>query len=427
MRMNNIRGSWSVLAVWLAFGAWSCSGAVSDPEPFPPGYLAIRLQSGSSVQVRSVTYQLTRPDGFVRTGPIAVAEAAAQDSFGFRLDDLQPSDAYVLTLFSEAWLTEAKAPTSCRGRAEFGISAAKRTSVAITLQCDGVSRTGSEDPEDGQPNECPALLALRAWPDSASVGQDVQLWADVADDGKGPGLLTFAWAAAGVTFGVNTGETKFRCTFSGAAAVSVSVSDGDGACAGAKALVWVTCTDPVCLAARNCATLPFDRTHAGAGGAASPIASAGGMTGGLGSAGTAAVSGIAVANSAGRSAIVTAAGSGAGGSGGMKGHAGAVGHAGAAGYAGKTVGSAGRAGEPGSVRPDPGLGPVIDVDVDNTDAGVQPLPPWPVDAGFDFGVEVDVGVWIQTWGGDKPQERKRGQRNADGGGAANGGAGGTAP
>jgi hypothetical protein len=239
------------------------------------------------VELSEVSYQIMRPDGFLVTGPVAVSTGAPQDSFGFKVDKLQPSANYSLTVFAQGALVASQRPTKCRGHADFAITAGQTTGVALVLQCDGVVTEGSD--HGGKRNKCPTVVALRAAPDSAPVGSDVTIVADVNDVDDGPSVLTYAWATASGTFDGRTCESRFHCSFAGAAAVSLTISDGDGACTKAQALVYVTCTSPECLAAGNCGTLIFDTskpgkvsvTHfgeAGAGGDRNPEAAGAGAT-----------------------------------------------------------------------------------------------------------------------------------------------------
>jgi len=246
--------------IFAAFASSGCSGSGSDSE-VAPGVLSLQLQSGPSVELSEVSYQIMRPDGFLVTGPVALATGAPQDSFGFKVDKLQPSTGYSLTVFAQGQLVASQRPTKCRGHADFAITAGQSTGVGLILQCDGVVTEGTE--HGGTRNSCPSVVSLRVAPDSAPVGSEIKIVADVNDVQDGPGLLTYAWGTASGTFDGRTCESRFHCTFAGAVAVSLTISDGDGACAEAKGLVYVTCTTPECLAAGNCGSVVIDTSKPG--------------------------------------------------------------------------------------------------------------------------------------------------------------------
>jgi hypothetical protein len=308
MRNRKIR---HIVVLWTApvwsQVAWSCSGEVSEPEPFASGLLAVRLQPEAALQLQSVDYQITRPDGFVRSSPIAVS-TEAQTSFSFKVQDLQPGDDYALTVTGEAKLAVAATITGCRARSNVSIAAGQSTSIALRMQCDGISTTGSQ--QAGTLNECPAVLALRASPDSVGVGESVVLHADIRDAADGPSPLTYRWSTSAGTFPGSTLDTTYTCQRPGSVALNLTVSDGDSKCDDTEAAVYVTCTDAACLAAGNCSKLgevPRDAVRQS-------------QDGGAGSAGRGGAGGARSSGAGGRAGSAVAGGSAAvGGRGGSSG------------------------------------------------------------------------------------------------------------
>ena len=254
----------TALAATCAALAAGCSGSVADPDPFPPGLLAIQLQPGGSVQLESVSYVVSGPGGFMRSGPVAVA-LDSHASFSFKVDGLPPGTAYALGVDAEATLLPQGDDTHCHGSTTFAIETDKSTAVSIGLQCDGVATAGSTN-DDHSANQCPVVKGLRAVPAGGPVGTDVKLYADVDDAGDGPSATSYLWTSAGGMLAGSKLETTFHCTRAGVSTVDLTCSDGDAACSDAHAFVYVVCTDAKCLAAHNCDALPDP--VAGSGGSA---------------------------------------------------------------------------------------------------------------------------------------------------------------
>lgn len=291
----------TALAATCTALAAGCSGSVTDPDPFPPGLLAIQLQPGDAVQLDSVSYVVSGPGGFMRSGPVAVA-LDSHASFSFKVEDLPPGTGYALSVDADATLLQAGDGTHCRGSTAFAIETDKSTAVSIGLQCDGVASTGSTN-DDRSGNQCPVVKGLRAVPAGGPVGTDVELYADIDDAADGPSPTTYMWTSAGGMLAGSNIEATFHCTRAGVSTVNLACSDGDAACSAAHAFVYVVCTDAKCLAAHNCDALPDPVAGSGGGaghGHSVPVAGVGGssvMAGAGGHAGAGAGGGSAVIGS----------------------------------------------------------------------------------------------------------------------------------
>ena len=222
--------------------AVGCGGSITDPDPFPPGMLAIELQPAASVKFKEVKYDLTRRDNFSRSGPVAVSLDDKQINFGFTVDDLQPADYYLLTINADAAVIGENRATTCRGRTSFAIEAGKTTSVAVRVQCAGVSNTGGMA-TTAQVNECPMVMSLKASPSRAAIGEKIALQAEVRDDKLGPKPLSYSWSTNGGVFSGAKDQTSLECTRAGLVKVNLLVTDGDTTCKENTASVSVTCTD----------------------------------------------------------------------------------------------------------------------------------------------------------------------------------------
>ena len=249
MVMLSVRKAWFACAMTLS----ACSGAIGEVEP---GTLALQLQPAAAVQLSLLKYTVSHERGFVRSGPVAIGE---QQTFTFNVDTLPPAYGYVVSAYAEGTITKLNTKTVCTGQASFEIRTAQATAVSMTLQCDGVARTGTGN--GSTLNNCPIVGVISAAPAQAPVGQDVQLRAEVPVDNDGPLPIEYQWRAdSGLLSAPRAAQTRFLCNKPGVIEVRLAVSDGDQACDEAPATVFVTCTDDECLDLTHCANSPVQAT-----------------------------------------------------------------------------------------------------------------------------------------------------------------------
>lgn len=249
MVMLSVRKAWFACAMTLP----ACSGAIGDVEP---GTLALQLKPAAAVKLSLLKYTVSHERGYVRSGPVAIGE---QQTFTFNVDTLPPALGYVVSAYAEGVITKLNTKTVCTGQASFEIRTAQSTAVSMTLQCDGVMRTGTGT--GNSLNNCPIVGVISAAPAQAPVGQDVQLRAEVPADNDGPLPVEYQWRAdSGLLSAPRAKQTRFLCNKPGVVEVELAVSDGDQACDEPPATVSVTCTDDDCINLTHCTNSPAQST-----------------------------------------------------------------------------------------------------------------------------------------------------------------------
>ncbi len=275
------------LAFAALLGAVACSDS-SGPGHVPTsassedsGELGLALQLASSDTVSTVSYALTGPNGFSKSGSIDVSNSSAVAA---TIPSLPAGNGYSITLSAVSTNGQAQ----CSGSASFSVVAHQTTSVAVPLLCHEAARTGSVI-VNGALNLCPAVDGIDAAPAEVLVGGSVSLNVLSHDSDAGPAALSYDWSVTGGSLSDSHSATpQFTCTRAGTATLSVTVSDGDSA-AGCADTGSVTL---VCTALAGAG---------GAGGSSSAGASSGGASGSSSGSGGASGAASAGAPSAGAS------------------------------------------------------------------------------------------------------------------------------
>jgi phospholipase C len=235
-----------LLAVGVGAAAWvnGCStppGSQLGSSSADVGDVAMELQLATGVSLNTVSYTLTGPGGFSRTGTLDVSHSNTVSGV---LSGLPAGTGYSISLTG----TASDGTTTCLGSATFDVAARQTTVVAVHLTCRQAPTTGSVA-LNGTVNICPVADGVSASPGEVAVGSSLTLSAFAHDSDNGPSPLAYAWTATNGTFSSTTSATPtFTCTVAGTTSVTVTVSDGDPAagCTDA-ATAHVTCsghTDP---------------------------------------------------------------------------------------------------------------------------------------------------------------------------------------
>ncbi len=228
----------SVLAILssAAFIVGSCGGERSTSTTNNSGFgsVDIALIQGG-VTLTSVSYSITGPNGFSKSGSINVASSATLSAI---IGGLPTGNGFTITLSATG--TDG---TTCGGSATFNVTAGTVTKVNLTLDCHQPAKTGSIA-VNGTINVCPNLEALSASPAEVAVGASLSLSAAADDPDSGPSALSYNWtASSGTLTGANTSSPSFQCLTTGTATISVTVSDGDAlASCAAQGSLQVTCS-----------------------------------------------------------------------------------------------------------------------------------------------------------------------------------------
>ena len=310
---SNLHTSLFVLA--LAAAPLACSDATpAGSSVGQDGSVDLAL-STNGVSIDSVSYVITGPAGYSKSGSVGVSHSATLTAV---IGSIPAGNGYSITLNAAA----TSGGTTCSGSAPFSVVAHQTLPVAVDLLCREVHTTGSVL-INGVLNVCASLNDVSAVPNEVTVGASVTLSAD-ATDSDGPSPISYQWTADGGTLSAANAQTAaLTCTTASQVHVSVRVSDGDAGCTQETGSVVITCID-------------------GGSGGTGGSAGAGGMSA-SGAAGAAA--GSSNVSGSGGAAGDGVAGSGTAGSGGSSGAgAGGTGGNAAAGAAGANVGGAGAGG-----------------------------------------------------------------------------------
>jgi Calcineurin-like phosphoesterase len=240
--MNMFRHSRTAfLFAALAAGALSLPGCGSSSQgdtsvegDVGAAGLAVSLPGGAVLN--TVSYTVTGPAGFIRTGTIDVSHSSKISV----LLSLPAGGPYTIALTGNS----SDGSINCMGTSSgFSVTAHQTTSVTVSLDCHEAPRTGSAS-INGTLNICPQLDGVSASPDEIVVGGSVSLSASAHDTDAAPAALSYAWSASAGTLSSATAQSpSFTCTTVGTATITVTASDGDTTpgCADTQT-VTVTCT-----------------------------------------------------------------------------------------------------------------------------------------------------------------------------------------
>ncbi|MEM8608460.1 MAG: hypothetical protein AAGF92_15230, partial [Myxococcota bacterium] len=206
---------------------------------------------------------------------------------------------------------------TCKGDANFDVTAGQATEVHVMLNCKKPSRLGGVR-VDGKFNICAELTKVVVSPLQTSVGNDITLSSQAVDQEGDP--ITYAWTSnSGSIADPAAANTTYTCTEAGDDEITITVSDDGGEYCMSSWTVPVTC-------------VPSGGGTGGVGG----DGGAGGEGGGAGGAGG---EGGGAGGAGGEGGV----GGGTGGAGGEGGVGGGTGGAGGEGGVGGGMGGAGGA------------------------------------------------------------------------------------
>jgi hypothetical protein len=238
--------------------------ASSDSERSGEVGLALQVQPG--VVLNTVSYAITGPGAFSKTGSIDVSNSSTISAV---ISPVPAGTGASITLSA----TTSDGATQCAGSASFNVVARTTTAVSVHLTCHEAARTGTLL-VNGSLNVCPAIDGVSASPAEVLVGGSVSLNVSAHDTDMAPSPLAYHWtASSGALSDPTLANPRFTCTGAGVATLTVTASDGDASpnCAD-TGTVTVTCTAPV-TSSNSCALgngtgpikhviyVQFDNTH----------------------------------------------------------------------------------------------------------------------------------------------------------------------
>ncbi len=223
-----MKTSFSNLSVLVLAAVGACPAfiACSSPEGVSNsqvsenvGSVGLKLAIGGGLTLNSVTFTITGPAGFAKTGTIDLTNA---NQISGLIGGIPAGQGFSITLNG----TATDGTTSCGGSATFSVVAGTSTTVTVALDCHEAPHTGSIT-VNGTVNVCPRIDELSANPASVNVGGTIALTGSAHDSDAGPQPLAYTWSAsAGTITGSGTSAT-YTCTAPGTATITLSASDGD--------------------------------------------------------------------------------------------------------------------------------------------------------------------------------------------------------
>jgi 5'-nucleotidase len=233
----------SVLALGLSFLASGCTDAGVPPSERASesgGEIALDLTLASGAVLSSVTYTITGPGGYAKTGSLDVSHS---NTIATTLGGIPAGTDYTISLAG----TSTDGTTSCQGSAGFSVVAHQTTPVALAVICKEQARTGSVA-VNGTLNICPVIDGINAILSEVFVGTPVTLQSMAHDSDAGPAALGYQWTATnGMLSSAAAQSPTFTCGAAGPATVTLAVSDGDASpTCGDTFSVTITCSTPQC-------------------------------------------------------------------------------------------------------------------------------------------------------------------------------------
>jgi acid phosphatase len=245
---TRIAHAWLVLAPLVASIPLACSSSNEDLKASngSQGDIGLALQIGGGATLNTVTYQITGPNGFARSGNIDVSTST---TISATIGGIPAGTGYTIALTG----TSTDGGTMCSGSAGFDVTAGKTTQVPVAVACHEPHRTGSVS-VNGTVNVCPTIDGVSATPAEAFVGGTIALSGSAHDGDSGPSALTYAWSTSSGKLSDPTSATPtLTCTAAGTATVTLTVSDGDSTPGCADVVTTpVTCSpDPLVADVQN--------------------------------------------------------------------------------------------------------------------------------------------------------------------------------
>jgi hypothetical protein len=203
------------------------------------GALALQLDL-SDYAFSKIEYVITRGRSAERSGTFVVEPG--QRSLRAVVGALPPYEGYLIRLMAAAQ-DDAGTAFTCESSGLFTIVSGMATRVSIPIKCKAGSASPSEAADGGMPAICPEIVAIRAVPSEAAVGEIAQLHADV--EPSDPALYSFFWSTdIGDFTSITASRAGFRCTEPGIATIDLKLSSRNGSCDDESAFVYVTCREP---------------------------------------------------------------------------------------------------------------------------------------------------------------------------------------
>ena len=242
----------AIAAAAVMVGCDGDSPPTSTASTEHAGSIGLDLQLAPGFTLDTVSYVITGPAGFARSGVIDVSNSTKISAL---IASLPVGKGFSITPSANA----VQGIGSCSGSASFDIVAKQTTAVTVRVTCHETARSGSAL-INGQLNVCPVIDGLSATPGEVIVGGSIALGVAAHDSDAGPSALSYHWTASSGSLSSDAvAKPIFKCTSAGTATLNVTVSDGDptAGCADSSSLTVQ------CSSATSCAG--YDSTTAALG------------------------------------------------------------------------------------------------------------------------------------------------------------------
>jgi hypothetical protein len=205
---------------WASINLAGCGREKGDVDSEDIGEASFAVIVPGGIVLSSVTYTLSGPNAFSRTGSFDVGHSTGISGL---VSVIPVGGPYTITLSS----TSADGTSTCGGTGTFSVLAHQTAAVTVHLICHEPTKLGSVLLA-GDVNVCPRIDGITATPAEVVVGSAVALLAPAHDSDAAPAALTSAWSAPSGTFSSATAPSPtFTCTVPGTVTLTVTVSDGD--------------------------------------------------------------------------------------------------------------------------------------------------------------------------------------------------------
>jgi 5'-nucleotidase len=233
---------WSLVAL-ASLGAVACAPKGAS-ESADLGAASFDLQLAPGITINSVSYTITGPSGFTKTGTIDVSQSS---TISATIGALPAGTGFSISLAA----TSTSGQVACAGSATFNVVSQTTTPVTVHLLCHEAPRTGSVL-VNGTINVCPLIDGVSASPAEIIVGGSVSLSVVAHDADAAPAPISYSWTAtSGEINDPRSPSPRFSCTGTGTVTITVSASDGD--CSGTGS-VTVVCDLARCDDGNPCTT-----------------------------------------------------------------------------------------------------------------------------------------------------------------------------
>jgi hypothetical protein len=211
------------LAALSATAAVNCSSNSSKPSigavDENGGDVGLNLDIAPGVSISSVSYTITGPNGFTKTGSIDVSNST---TISATIGGLPAGTGYTITLSA----TAADGGINCTGSAGFDVTARATSTVTVHLLCQRQRNTGSVL-VNGTLNICPVIDSVSA---TDAVNGVIQVSSTASDLDNGPSPLSYSWVVVsgpGTLSSATAQNPMVTCTGAGTVNLKLTVSDGD--------------------------------------------------------------------------------------------------------------------------------------------------------------------------------------------------------